>query len=579
MATELKVLFNQDGSIKATQFPTYVMQGNNLVDKLQVAFVDSDITTSGYVVVGKFQLPNGSTTNLTFNEDVTSTILGADYPAKQLKLPRLVTLYAGILLVSIEINNPVTQETLFTFQSQITINPTGYTMDEMFNGTQYDQLASNVAYLMEHAITVGDITSVVYNKTEVNELLSAKEDVANKVTTLSSESTDVQYPSAKAVWDTFARFRGPIPYYSVESNDSVLDFLAENDVDKKTIGLYIPSVGVTLIGHFYKVYQDNYMFKFEISGSTTRYQNNYLDFTGKTFADIFNSSNQDDYATCNIVASKYDESESYTINDLIIRGPRLLVCTASTTGTWDSSKWSDATLDEVINARISAAQLGGTASFDSVPTSGSQNAVKSNGIYDALQTKENLSNKVTVISDHSTNVEYPSAAAVYEKIGEGVAEYSSGDLNVSFKIGGQTTSLIGLDSNSYKRIKVIGGIMWFIAEAVVFNKTTDPVNDVQVEFYGTVPSAYRNKIFRLDGTNLTTNPTDANRLYHTCICTHTMAVGDNEFKRVYLSGGNNGQVNLSVTVNFGSSSAASDTFVDGSSYYRILSVRIPLSLL
>lgn len=41
-----------------------------------------------------------------------------------------------------------------------------------------------------------------YLKDEINTLLGGKEDNANKVTSLSSSSTDTQYPSAKAVYDT-----------------------------------------------------------------------------------------------------------------------------------------------------------------------------------------------------------------------------------------------------------------------------------------------------------------------------------------------------------------------------------------
>lgn len=40
-----------------------------------------------------------------------------------------------------------------------------------------------------------------YTKTETDTLLGAKEDTSNKVTSISSTSTDTQYPSAKCVYD------------------------------------------------------------------------------------------------------------------------------------------------------------------------------------------------------------------------------------------------------------------------------------------------------------------------------------------------------------------------------------------
>lgn len=41
-----------------------------------------------------------------------------------------------------------------------------------------------------------------YTKTETNTLLNGKQDVSNLVTSVSSSSTDAQYPSAKLFYDT-----------------------------------------------------------------------------------------------------------------------------------------------------------------------------------------------------------------------------------------------------------------------------------------------------------------------------------------------------------------------------------------
>lgn len=49
--------------------------------------------------------------------------------------------------------------------------------------------------------------SQYYNKTEIDDMLSAKENVANKVTSLSVLSTDTQYPTAKAVYDNLQEVR------------------------------------------------------------------------------------------------------------------------------------------------------------------------------------------------------------------------------------------------------------------------------------------------------------------------------------------------------------------------------------
>lgn len=57
-----------------------------------------------------------------------------------------------------------------------------------------------------------------------------------------------------------------------------------------------------------------------------------------------------------------------------------------------------------------------TLTFDEVPTDNSTNPVTSNGVYDALSLKENLSNKVTSISSSSTDIQYPSAKLLYDQL-------------------------------------------------------------------------------------------------------------------------------------------------------------------
>ena len=53
---------------------------------------------------------------------------------------------------------------------------------------------------------------------------------------------------------------------------------------------------------------------------------------------------------------------------------------------------------------------------DAVPTKSSPSAVMSGGVYNALLTKEDTTNKTTVVDASSTNDQYPSAKAVYDAI-------------------------------------------------------------------------------------------------------------------------------------------------------------------
>ena len=53
---------------------------------------------------------------------------------------------------------------------------------------------------------------------------------------------------------------------------------------------------------------------------------------------------------------------------------------------------------------------------DAAPTEGSQYPVMSGGVYNALLTKEDTTNKTTVIDASSTDNQYPSAKAVYDAL-------------------------------------------------------------------------------------------------------------------------------------------------------------------
>lgn len=63
--------------------------------------------------------------------------------------------------------------------------------------------------------------------------------------------------------------------------------------------------------------------------------------------------------------------------------------------------------------------------FDSSPTQDGTNPVTSGGVYSALNGKEETSNKITTVSSTSTDTEYPSAKAVYNRYKQNLDNISS----------------------------------------------------------------------------------------------------------------------------------------------------------
>ena len=67
---------------------------------------------------------------------------------------------------------------------------------------------------------------------------------------------------------------------------------------------------------------------------------------------------------------------------------------------------------------VASSELNIDLTPDTVPTKSSPSSVMSGGVYNALLTKEDVTNKTTVVDASSTNDQYPSAKAVYDALGD-----------------------------------------------------------------------------------------------------------------------------------------------------------------
>ena len=197
-----------------------------------------------------------------------------------------------------------------------------------------------------------------------------------------------------------------------------------------------------------------------------------------------------------MIASYFFDADSYAVGDYVIQYSRLYRCTTAHTGAWNDNDFTLVALaDEVTNIKDGASidsfgdvetALAGkqaTLTFDNTPTNGSNNPVKSDGIYDAIQdvyevngvlgAKNLLSMNLTsgrasevdftVNSDGSITLDGTSSAwffrnfnyVAYEKsIPTGTYKISGAMTNVTIKVYADGTAIQIITGNEEKEFTI-----------------------------------------------------------------------------------------------------------------------------
>ena len=328
------------------------------------------------------------------------------------------------------------------------------------------------------------------NLDEIN--MSTKEDNSNKVTSLSSSSTDVQYPSAKCVYDEVKKI-----YYSDIQISDITEGELTGTVKTKLQALRIGATtskfvilatdtqgnrtGVTATidsyGSMFQmwfVYQGRYCEVTATPDDTTWTAHwETLEKTSNKVTSLSSSSTDTQYPSAKAVYTELNNISEF----VFLSGPQFpLYTSASTTYTWDllnedtylyydieaggklfgfiqcSLNGTNYNID--IKAINSSTQInleyvnlpeafiyclsnpyisrpsttGGHGSFN-LPTgtmsSGESLIIKKVCLYRIPKTFENTSNKVTSLSSSSTDVQYPSAKAVYDSVSIKNTTYSA----------------------------------------------------------------------------------------------------------------------------------------------------------
>lgn len=113
--------------------------------------------------------------------------------------------------VETDMNNRYTKTEVDTIVSGLNYDITEYITQSVNElNTEIDGKVDKVSgkglssndYTTEEKTKLGNLPESVYSKTEVDSKLNIKENTANKSTEISETSTDVQYPTAKAVFET-----------------------------------------------------------------------------------------------------------------------------------------------------------------------------------------------------------------------------------------------------------------------------------------------------------------------------------------------------------------------------------------
>lgn len=139
---------------------------------------------------------------------------------------------------------------------------------------------------------------------DVETALSNKEDKSNKVTSISSSSTDTQYPSAKCVYDELE-----------VKQDEIQELQEENEKLKKAL----PQIKGTGTNITLNNTSDNKFNELGVGGNTEQEQ-----LTGKNLLDLskceFNSCtlNSDGSITCNIENYYYSQIYTTSLNDYLL---------------------------------------------------------------------------------------------------------------------------------------------------------------------------------------------------------------------------------------------------------------------
>lgn len=131
------IIYNNDGSVKRTNFAEFIQKGNDNVNSIFVGNVSNDI--QDYNVYATFVLPNGELGGPVLGVESSKEINGVVYNGYSIPITAEMTQYAGVIKVSLYVADE--NSILYTYPVNLTINDATSSPDlTRINITQYQQL-------------------------------------------------------------------------------------------------------------------------------------------------------------------------------------------------------------------------------------------------------------------------------------------------------------------------------------------------------------------------------------------------------------------------------------------------------
>lgn len=347
--------------------------------------------------------------------------------------------------------------------------------------TNNNQLTNGAGYITADAIT-------------------GKEDLSNKVTTLSSSSTDTEYPSAKLVYTELDKKVSKVSGKGLSTNDYTTT--EKNKLKNIAEGAEVNAISVISVNGTDQAITDK---KVNIIVPTDNNQigNSAGYITAAAISDKEDSSNKVTELTDKSTDTQYPSAKlTYTeLNKKVEKIEGKGLSTNDFTNTLKTkldgiAEGAQVNVIESIAVNGEDRTITGKKVDIAVPTDTSELTNNAGFITSAAITgKENSSNKVTSITSSSTDVQYPSAKAVYTGLNGKVDKVSGKGLSTNDYTTIEKNKLTGIAEgaqvNVIESVKVNGTALTPTSKAVnitVPTKLSQLTNDASYAKIANIPT-------------------------------------------------------------------------------------------